>query len=151
MVHEEIAHLSHVLDIHKIAGLAAVGVIGSMRPEQLHGVCRLHLIEGVEDHTCHAAFVVFVGPEDIEKLQPRPEVGRVAFCGMVQCPAIEVVLGFAVGIQWGKGLYDAVVICVSVLAAAVRGCGRSIDQGQPVFDAGVPNALAVRDVQIVKY
>ena len=98
-----------------------------MRAEQLHGVCRLHLIEGVEDHTRHAAFVVFVGAEDVEEFQTRPEVGRVAFRGLSQCPAIEVVFGFTVGIQWGKGFHDAVIVGVPVLAAAVRGRGRSIN------------------------
>ena len=71
--------------------------------------------------------------QDIEKLQPRPEVGRVAFCG--GSSAIEVVLGFAVGIQWGKGLYDAVVVCIRARRRRTWR-GRSIDQGQPVFDTG---------------
>ena len=121
VVHQKQAHLGDVLDIDEIARLSAIGVVRSVRPEQLHSTGGSNLIERMKHHTRHAAFVVFIGAKYVEKLQARPKVrGPTGSC-LCQRPPIEVVFGIAVGIERGQLVHDCMIIRVAVFAPAIGG------------------------------
>ena len=60
-----------ILDIDKVAHLAAVEVFLLIGFEKPHFPGFSDLVKSLEDHACHVFFVVFIGTENIEKFDTR--------------------------------------------------------------------------------
>ena len=89
----------------------------------------------------------FIGPIDVEELEPGPEV-RLAF--LAQGPSVEVVFGAAVGVQRFEVVHDVVAVDIALGAVAVGRRRTGVNQGQAKLHTQVPNGFGVVEVEPIK-
>ena len=109
-------HIYGILDVEEIAFLFAVGVIGTMTFEQTDRAGLKHLRVTFIHQAAHVAFVIFVGPEDVEIFQAH-DVRQPAFFLRDQ---IELMFRIAVWIERMKAREVRFRIAHARSAIAVR-------------------------------
>ncbi len=151
MLQEPEHHVHAVLHVDEVALLAAVGVVGMVRPEERDRLPARRGGIGARHAAHHPAFVVLVGPVDVEELQAHPLRGRRRAVGdLTGDPAVEGVLAPPVRVHrhQARQRLEGAVVVEAGRAVAVRGRGRRVDQRNGVLGAPPPDPLGEADVRL---
>ncbi len=94
--HQPVHDVGAVFYIDEVASLAAVPVVRVIRFEKPQRSFFTDLEKTFVDQAAHVSLVIFVGAEDIEKLQTRQVIDGAGS----HCPTVEEMLGVSVHVEW---------------------------------------------------